>query len=157
MIDRMKVNTYLQTLDRCCNLYREFQSLFHSSMEIYFHHLKCLFFGFSFTFLVCEICLFEVAYLCTQSTSHTTTLNNHYEIHKTYHRIYNNSLEIYFRHLKWVFFYFSFTFLVWRYVCLKQPMSVHSATSHTTTSNEYHGIYRTYQRLYHISWKRYFC
>ena len=56
----------LQNSNGCCNLHKEFQRLFHISLEIYFRHLKWVFFGFSFTFLVCEICLFEATYVCTQ-------------------------------------------------------------------------------------------
>ena len=56
----------LQNSNGCYNLHREFQRLFHNSLEIYFRHLKWVFFGFSFTFLVCEICLFEATYVCTQ-------------------------------------------------------------------------------------------
>ena len=44
-----------------------------------------------------------------------------------------------------------------RYACLKQPMFVHSATSRTENSNKYHGLQKTYQRLYHISLESYFC
>ena len=124
------VALYIQkNLNRSCQRYRTFWSLYYISFEIVFRYLKWVFRGISFCFLVCQIWSFEVANVYTYFGC-------------AYNKLWKNSTDsiesfrgLTIAHLKYIFvisnsYFAEFDFDLWfeRYDQLKQPISVKQCT-----------------------------